>query len=111
MSVPATGSTELVAAGTGGDAAVYEVRGPLDFETVPSLSERGREMFAAGRHVVVDLSGVTHANSAGLALLLEWQRAARRTGARLSVRRLPAVLANLAAMSELGPYLPPDDAG
>jgi phospholipid transport system transporter-binding protein len=78
---------------------------------VPALREQGRDMFASGRHVVLDLSGVSHANSAGLALLLEWQRVARQTGTGLSVRSLPAALANLAAMSELGPYLPPGDSG
>lgn len=107
MNAAATGGTaQLSAAGSAGDSAVFRVDGVLDFATVPDLDARSATLFAGARRVIVDLSGVTAANSAGLALLLEWQRQARRADRTLFIRNLPRALASLAAMSELESCLP-----
>ena len=100
------GTAQISAADAAGDSAVFRVDGVLNFATVPELHAGSTPMFAGARTVIVDLSGVTAANSAGLALLLEWQRQARRTGRALFIRNLPRALASLAAMSELESCLP-----
>jgi len=56
--------------------------------------------------VVVDLSGVERANSAGLALLLEWLEVAHAGGLSLSYVHLPESLQRLAAVSNLDAVLP-----
>jgi phospholipid transport system transporter-binding protein len=68
--------------------------GALVFATVPGLYRR-RPVLAAGN---VDLSGVARSDSAGLALLLEWQRRARG-GLRFS--GIPSQLADLIRVSGL----------
>lgn len=61
----------------------YAIRGQLTFETVPQyFSHTPQILQGTGGAVTVDLAGVTLADSAGVALLVEWQqqaRAARRT--------------------------------
>lgn len=61
----------------------YRIHGQLTFETVPQYFSHTPQMLqGAGGAVTVDLAGVTLADSAGIALLVEWQqqaRAARRT--------------------------------
>ncbi|MBI2993733.1 MAG: STAS domain-containing protein [Gammaproteobacteria bacterium] len=102
----------------GGDAARIEpaaggqgrfrIEGELNFASVPPLHERAVSLFAGCPQIALDLSGVTRANSAGLALLLEWQGRARRAGQPFSLRNLPAGLINLARISELEEVLPLD---
>lgn len=48
--------------------------------------------------IVIDLSEIHTADSAALALLLEWQRQALRAGARLIVHNIPSRIQNLARM-------------
>jgi len=75
--------------------------GPLTFETVPALfrdlEERVQREAAVER---IDLAGVTAADSAGLALLLEWQARARANGSSLAVRNAPGALLRLARLCE-----------
>ena len=79
----------------------WRLTGTLDFESVVDLRPRLREALTRDADVELDLSGVTRANSAGLALLLQWQEDARRSGANLAVRNAPAALADLAGLSNL----------
>src|SRR5690606_27697512 len=58
----------------------FRVSGTLDARTVGRLLEEGAASFDNGASVEVDLGGVTESDSAGLALLIEWLRAARRRG-------------------------------
>ncbi len=54
------------------------VSGPLSFATVPGLLPSSAKWLNGGRgEVTVDLGGVPWADSAGLALLLEWLAQAR----------------------------------
>jgi len=78
---------------------VLEVSGALTFESVPALYAEARNLIN-GRVRAVDLSAVTRVDSAGLALLLEWQATARRRGARIEFRAVPADLVRLAELSE-----------
>jgi phospholipid transport system transporter-binding protein len=70
-------------------ANVHPVSGPLTFASVPDLYAASRAWFAGGSDMVIDLAQVTQADSAGLALLIEWLRQARQAGAPLTFSNIP----------------------
>jgi phospholipid transport system transporter-binding protein len=73
------------------------VQGPVTVNNVVSLLAQGAERFT-GKHVVVDLSGVTEVDSSALSMLLEWRREAVRNGREIRYRNLPASLKSLAEL-------------
>ena len=75
--------------------------GPLTFETVSRLF-RALEKSAPGEtpQEQIDLAGVTTIDSAGLALLLEWQSRSRAAGRKLTMRNAPDGLLRLARLCE-----------
>jgi phospholipid transport system transporter-binding protein len=85
----------------------YLLSGELDFATVPVLLERGRAMFAAGAPALrLDLGGVSRADSAGLALLIEWSRAARAAGQEIAFVNVPPQMFAMARVTGLDGVLP-----
>jgi len=82
-------------------AGHYRVSGELSFATVTALLLQSRSLFAAESDFEVDLSGVTHADSAGLSLLIEWLRQAKLNGRQLRYLSVPAQLNALASISEV----------
>lgn len=84
---------------------VLNLDGALTMRTVAALAARGHEALAKG-DVVVDLSAVNEADSAALALLLDWLRMARAHGRRLEVRALPPGLRSLAGLYGVDELLP-----
>lgn len=56
--------------------------------------------------LMVDMSAVGEADSAALALLLDWMRRARAAGHTLSVRGMPAGLRSLSELYGLDEILP-----
>jgi phospholipid transport system transporter-binding protein len=90
------------AAGEGG----YRLQAPLLFSTVPRLREQGVALIsAASGQLRLDLSGVAAADSAGLALLIDWLACARSAGKRLFYLRIPEALMALARLSDVAPLL------
>ena len=53
------------------------------------------------RIIRIDLAGVTRAESAGLALLLEWQRVAEQRGTTIAYVNMPAQMQSMAAVCGL----------
>ncbi|MGE5155250.1 MAG: lipid asymmetry maintenance protein MlaB [Bdellovibrio bacteriovorus] len=92
----------LITAGPGR----LRVEGALDFGTVGDLVTAAVPLFPASGRLRIDLSGVESANSAGLALLLEWLDLARSRRLELEYLNLPSSLERIAAFSNLGPLLP-----
>ncbi len=88
----------------------YALLGVLDFQTVPGLLEDGARMLEGEGPLDLDLAGVREANSAGLALLLEWLDLAGRRQRPLRLYNLPESLVNLADLANLSPLLPLADA-
>ena len=84
---------------TGADQ--FAVSGELSFATVTALLEQSRSLFAAAATLDIDLSGVNHADSAGLSLLLEWLRYGKRASKAVRYRGLPTQLHALATISEV----------
>jgi phospholipid transport system transporter-binding protein len=82
------------------------LQGTLDFTTVPGLLEQGRKYLSGSAPLVLDLAAVERANSAGLALLLEWLEAAGRRGQPLVLANLPQSLDDIARMSNVLDLLP-----
>ena len=71
--------------------------GEVTYRTVTQLLNQGPAAQGGGL-AVVDVAGVTRADSSALALLLEWLRAAARSGTRLRVENLTPDLASLARL-------------
>ncbi len=93
---------QLVSVGEGR----FRVTGDLGFETVKALLASSREQFASAGQIEVDLAGVTHGDSAGLALLIEWLRFAQRSGKSIRYTGIPEQLRALARISEVDELLP-----
>ena len=78
-----------------------EVSGELTFATVPAYLQRNGALFAGSGDLVIDLQGVTRADSAGVALLVEWLRLARAAGRTVRYRNLPSQVEALIRVSGL----------
>ena len=75
--------------------------GPLVFDTAGEALSRTLTLLPATGTAVIDLGGITRADSAALALLVEWRRVARTRGLKIELRALPAQLRALAAATGL----------
>ena len=82
------------------------VVGDLSFATVPDL--RGAlDINSADRaRISIDLGGVTRADSAGLALLIEWLREAERLDKTITFLNMPAQMQSIARVCGLDGILP-----
>ncbi len=83
----------------------YRVSGELSFETVPDVWRQSQSALGDVAESVIDLAGVTQADSAGLALVIEWLRWARSKGKRLRFVAVPDGLMSLARISEVEEFL------
>jgi phospholipid transport system transporter-binding protein len=81
-----------------GDAR-WELAGVLDFSSVPQIWASLEKLLQAGGELIVSLSGVSHANSAGLVMLVEARDLARQGNLRLELLDIPEELLDLARMS------------
>lgn len=81
------------------------VSGPLTIATVAALKGGGAARVAEADQVV-DLSAAGPVDSAALALLLSWTRAARGAGRTLSIVGAPQALLSLAALYDVDAILP-----
>jgi phospholipid transport system transporter-binding protein len=84
-------------------AGVWHLAGVLDMTSVPALSDGA---LVDAPEVLVDLCDVTRMDSAGLALLVDWQGQARGRRPKLRFRNLPAGIAAIAEVYGLGAVLP-----
>ena len=74
--------------------------GALTFESTPGLYREAEKLFSGPSPVSsVDLSGVTTVDSAGLALLLEWQSTRHPASDSLQIINSPSSLMSLARQS------------
>lgn len=85
----------------------FVLSGELNMMTVPDVANRAVSEFAGlSGEVSIDLSGVSRADSAGLALLVDWLRLARRAQFTIRFQHLPEQLLQIARVSELHDVLP-----
>ena len=83
---------------TGPSSWLFE--GELTFVTVNGMFTSGPKVDPT-KTVVVDLSGLTRGDSAGLSLLVEWLAVARASGGGLRYTGLPENFARLARVAGL----------
>ncbi len=79
----------------------FRVSGVLDASTAREVMEQSESRFAQSKEIDIDLGGVGESDSAGLALLIEWLRAARHGGQVIRFANVPAQIEALARISEV----------
>lgn len=79
----------------------FALRGVLGYGTARLALENGATLFGDTRVIKVDLSGVTAADSAGLALLIEWVSWARAQHRELRFFELPSQIRAIARICEV----------
>ncbi len=79
----------------------YAIRGVLGYRTARAVLERSATLFGNAPVIKVDLSGVTEADSAGLALLIEWVSWARDLHREMRFFDLPRQIRAIAQICEV----------
>lgn len=89
------------------DGNRFVIQGELNMQTVPALALAAHQLLAEAQgDILLDLSSVTRADSAGLALLIDLQRFARGRRCSLHFGHLPEQLSQIMHLSELHEILP-----
>ena len=78
----------------------------VSFSTVPGLLPRIVELVDTGGCVCLDLKNVTRTDSAGLSLLVEWQREAVHKSITIKFQNIPPQLLALARVCGLEDPIP-----
>lgn len=73
----------------------------MTFDSVAKLLGDAEALFAETTNLDVDLEEVTHTDSAGLALLVEWLREAKGKQAKVRFHNLPPQMVAIAQISNL----------
>lgn len=83
------------------------VNGELTFATARDARQLGFLVLqgSSANRIVIDCSGVTRADSAGLSVLLDWLAWGRRRSRQLSLENLPESLIAIARISEVDQLL------
>ncbi len=82
------------------------VSGELTFTTVKSVLNEIQSLVGSLSTLQIDLSDVTLSDSAGLALLVHWMRAAKQAKKPLVFHHIPAQMLAIASASGLDELLP-----
>jgi phospholipid transport system transporter-binding protein len=79
------------------------VTGELTFATARDARQLGLTVLegSSARSIVIDCKGVTRADSAGLAVLLDWLAWGRRKSRTVTLENLPESLVAIARISEV----------
>lgn len=78
-----------------------EARGAMSYDSAAQALVKGLELMPHGEPCTVDLSQVTEADSAGLAVLVEWLATARKRGTAIHYEGIPAQILAVARISDL----------
>jgi phospholipid transport system transporter-binding protein len=76
-------------------------RGELSFATAGQALRDGLALLPSSGRCTIDLAGITSADSAGLAVLIEWLSVASERGCILLLEAVPAQLRAIARISDL----------
>ena len=81
----------------------YAARGPLTFATARRARETGIAALRSGTspRIVIDCSGITSSDSAGMTVLLDWLSVAKRSGRALQFANLPEQVRAIARISDV----------
>ena len=85
---------------TGDDGTVH-LGGEMNFMSTPGIYRELESRFTdSGSVLNIDLAGINHSDSSGLALLLEWQAMVNRLDQQLHITNAPENLLRLAKLCE-----------
>jgi phospholipid transport system transporter-binding protein len=93
---------ELIDRGNGD----YALKGELTFATASAALKATARLFRKSAALRFDLEGVGRADSAGVALLIEWVRRARQSGGEVRYANLPEHFRAIAQVSGVADVLP-----
>ncbi|HLT91618.1 MAG TPA: STAS domain-containing protein [Woeseiaceae bacterium] len=79
----------------------FSLKGRMTFDTVTEILRQSEEPFSEHTRIEVSLAGVTEADSAGLALLLEWITWANHTVREISFTDIPERIKAIARVTEV----------
>jgi phospholipid transport system transporter-binding protein len=79
----------------------FHVEGEMTFATAKQLLIQSEDYFAKPQDLEINLSRVSGADSAGLALLLEWKARAALAGKHLVVEELPEAMRSIAHLCRI----------
>ena len=79
----------------------FSLSGDMSFETANQILRSSESVFRQHATLEIDLSGVGKADSAGLALMLEWKAQAGQRGASIQFVEIPKSLLAVAKTSEV----------
>ncbi len=79
----------------------FRVSGDMTFATTRKLLADSKELFKEAKQLNLNLADVDHADSAGLALLLEWIAEAKQMGGEISIEGMPESLLAIAKMCKM----------
>lgn len=82
-------------------AGQFELRGEMSFRTADRILAASRKPFARPDEIRIDFAGVTDADSAGLALLLEWKSWAMSRQSTVEFTSLPRSILSIARTTEV----------
>ena len=87
-------------------AGSYAIKGEMSFASVEQLLADSLPLFADDSGLLFDLSHVEHADSAGVALLVEWLRISKQRQVQLQFRNIPSQMLAIIEVSDLQQRLP-----
>jgi anti-sigma B factor antagonist len=82
-------------------AHVVVVHGEVDMESSPRLLQEIHQHVARGSRTVVDLAGVQYIDSAGIAVLVQGLKAARKRGQEFALRAPSTQVAAVLELAQL----------
>lgn len=83
----------------------FELTGDMSFHTADRILRASATVFAEQASIEVDLSNVEKADSAGLALLLEWKALANQRAAEIRFTGVPESLLAIARTTDVSDLL------
>ncbi len=83
----------------------FLVSGDINFASAVSLWNDSLPLLSKSKELIFDFSGVIHANSSALALLIEWIKYAKQNNKSISFIKLPEQLRSIAAVGGIDKLL------
>jgi len=79
----------------------FSLSGRMTFDTADDILRKSEDLFEPHTLLEIDLSGITHTDSAGLALLLEWITWANHTVREIRFEGMPEKINAIARTTEV----------
>ena len=79
----------------------FSLSGRMTFDTAGDILRKSEDLFEPHTLLEIDLSGITHTDSAGLALLLEWITWANHTVREIRFAGMPEKINAIARTTEV----------